>query len=103
MVDKKWLYQQGGRPVIYGPDTDFETLPEEMKYRHVLFRLGYPYEVDYTWEREWRIRTDELVLTPSDVTLVVPDRATKEVLLKCLKGDWHFIVLSDLGVAVPFA
>jgi hypothetical protein len=26
MVDKQWLYDQGGRPVIYQPDAEFELL-----------------------------------------------------------------------------
>ncbi|MBB4224915.1 branched-chain amino acid transport system ATP-binding protein [Variovorax guangxiensis] len=37
MVDKRWFYQQGGRPVIYGPEDDYKALPEDMKYRYVYF------------------------------------------------------------------
>jgi hypothetical protein len=102
MVNKQWLFQKGGRPVIYGPDPDFEKLPEEMRYRHVRFWLSPEYSVDHTWEREWRLQADELPLDPAEVTLVVPDRDTKEVFLEHVSPDWHFIVLSDLGVDVPF-
>lgn len=101
MVEKKWLYQKGGRPVIYGPDPDFAKLPEEMKYRHVRFWLGDKYEIDHTWEREWRIHTDKLILDPSQITLVVPDRAVKKVFTEQISSEWHFIVLSDLGVGLP--
>jgi len=101
MVEKKWIYQKGGRPAIYGPDHDFEKLPDEMKYRHVRFWLGDGHEIDHTWEREWRIHTDELVLDPSQVTLVVPNRAVKDVFNERVSPEWHFIVLSDLGVDVP--
>lgn len=101
MVDKKWLYQQGARPVIYGPDPDFDRLPEEMKYRHVRFWLSDRYSVDHTSEREWRIRTDELPIDKAQVTVVVADRDAKEALCKSGFDKWHYAVLSDLGVDVP--
>ena len=28
LVDKKWLYRRGGRPVIYCADADYDSLPE---------------------------------------------------------------------------
>lgn len=101
MVDKIWLFKKGGRPAIYEPDADFYKLPEEMRYRHVRFWLDDNYKVDHTWEREWRIHTDELQFTPKDVTVVVPDRLAKDALSKHFSDDnWHFIVLSDLGVKI---
>jgi len=101
MVDKTWLYRLGGRPVIYGPELDFSKLPDEMKYRHVRFWLGQDYTIDHTWEREWRIKIDALPITPDDVTIVVPDRITKDVFAEQFKDDnWHFMVLNDLGVSI---
>jgi len=76
MVQKKWLFERGGRPVIYGPEGEFSQLPEEMKYRHVRFWLG-DYTVDHTWEREWRLRADKLDLASSEITVVIPDRHGK--------------------------
>lgn len=99
IVEKKWLYEKGGRPVIYGPDEDYLILHESMKYRHVRFHLG-KYEVDHTWEREWRIKTDALMIDPQDVTVVVPDRKTKEEFCDDGYADWHYIALSDLGVKI---
>lgn len=53
MFDKSWLYANGGRPVIYQPDTDFNALPEDMRWRHVRYEpLAVP-PIDFTWEREW--------------------------------------------------
>ena len=100
MVEKKWLYQRGGRPVIYGPDADFEKLPLEMRYRHVQFDLTRAYPIDFTWEREWRLHAAELILDPSQVTLVVADRAVIEVFSNDVRSEWHFVALSDLGVSV---
>lgn len=69
-VDKKWLFQQGGRPVIYDRPTELDGLPETMKYRFVPFDPSTG--VDFTWEREWRIPTDKLVLDPHHTLVVVP-------------------------------
>lgn len=101
MVDKSWLFKLGGRPAIYGPANDYEKLPPDMQYRHVRFWLSDEYSVDHTWEREWRHKTDSLAISPKEVTIVVPTRLAKDVLEENFKGDnWHYIVLSDLGVAI---
>ncbi len=100
IVDKRWLYEKGGRPVIYGPDEDYEKLPDEMKYRHVRFSLTKTHSIDHTWEREWRVKTRRLEICPKVVTLVVPDRGVKDALIKKYGDEWHYIVLSDLGVDI---
>jgi len=119
MVDKSWLFERGGRPVIYQPDSDFDLLHDSQKYRHVRYEHGV---VDFTWEREWRISADFLEIDPSTATLVVPNRDWERWALNrhtemlsrramVLDGQigprsvtefsWHFVVLEDLGVEVP--
>ncbi|BDU21739.1 hypothetical protein [Dyella sp. GSA-30] len=100
LVDKKWLFKQGGRPAIYGPDPDYAKLPEDMQYRHVRFWLSDEYNIDHTWEREWRIKTEALSISPKEVTIVVPDRAAKEAFVEHGFAEWHYIALSDLGVEI---
>jgi len=116
MVQKQWLFEKGGRPVIYQADEQFELLPEELKYRHVRYE---PHRgIDHTWEREWRIHTQELFLDAATATFVVPTReweeqfkeehANNQRAMALALGDngwigvekfrWHFIVLEDLGV-----
>jgi hypothetical protein len=120
MVDKTWLFAQGGRPVIYQPESEFDALPEDIRYRHV--RYDPVSGVDVTWEREWRIRTDSLELDPRATTFVVPSRAIIESLVDehvdlqryevAALGDaaaealsaypWHFLSLDDLGLEIDF-
>jgi hypothetical protein len=71
------LFQMGGRPVIYGPDAilgnriekhdpDYEQgkeiyaggLPKDLQYLFVRYKptIGDGYPIDFTWEREWRIK-----------------------------------------------
>ena len=71
MLSKLWLYEQGGRPVIYQPDSDYDLLPDSLRYRHVRYE---PPDVDFTWEREWRFPGSELDLEPAALTAIVPNR-----------------------------
>jgi hypothetical protein len=63
-------FVQGGRPVIYQPDEEFEGLPENYRWRHVRFDPSNG--VDFTWEREWRIQTDQLCFDNSIAKVIVP-------------------------------
>ncbi len=66
---KQWVFEQGGRPVIYQRDAEFELLPDELRWRHVCYD---PPRVDFTWEREWRVCCAELPFDPGVATLVLP-------------------------------
>lgn len=68
-VPKDWLFSQGGRPVIYQHEAEYDQLPEPMKFRHVTY---IPPNTDFTWEREWRIKKDELTLDLNQTLVVVP-------------------------------
>ena len=119
MVEKSRLFQRGGRPVIYKAEAEYELLHETQRFRHVTYEPG---SVDFTWEREWRICSDELELDLGGATLVVPNRAWEQwaqdqhvamlsrraMVLNGLIGPksvtefpWHFMVLEDLGVDIP--
>ena len=113
MFSKKYLFDIGARPAIYQPDSDFKLLPEDLQYRHVKFEIE---TIDWTWEREWRLRINKLELHPNHVTLIIPNRnkieeykeraikanralsmATRGILRSGKKLEWHFISLEDLG------
>ncbi|MGX7894411.1 hypothetical protein [Tsuneonella sp. HG222] len=109
MFKKQWVFAKGGRPVIYQPDPDYSKLPPEKQHLHVRFWLSDHYNIDHTWEREWRIKTDELKFTPQDVTALVPTRDISDRIKavfaekaaeegKTEPYPWHHIVLEDLGI-----
>ena len=87
MYEKSYLFAKGARPVIYQPNSDFDLLHEDHKYRHVKFELDEG--IDWTWEREWRIKIDELALEPDKVTLIVPNRSWE----KRFQEDHHVSVI----------
>ena len=70
LVHKEWLFQNGGRPVIYGADDEFAALPESHRWRHMRYE---PPEIDFTWEREWRVSRDRLEFDKGTASIVVPD------------------------------
>ena len=64
ILDKRYVDQLGGRPVIYGDDETLNALPQDLKYLWSFFNpiLGdpdNPAPVDWTHEREWRFRVPD--------------------------------------------
>lgn len=72
VVRKAWLFQYGGRPVIYQPDAEYGLLPEALRWRHVRYEPNANPPIDFSWEREWRVLTDSLKIAPDNAWLVVP-------------------------------
>lgn len=82
-VSKPWLFEQGGRPVIYQAEDEFAALPENLRWRHVTYDPVRRPPADFTWEREWRIKTDSLSINPRDACLIVPSvDALREVCIE---------------------
>jgi len=75
MVLKKWLFKLGGRPVIYQSEDEYYLLPDEIKWRHVLYDPLKNPPIDFTWEREWRINRDYLDFKPSNALIIVLDNS----------------------------
>ena len=82
LFSKTWVYEHGGRPVIYQPEADFDLLPQELRWRHVRFELTGEQVVDFTWEREWRIRCTELAFSERDAVIVVPNQEWADALVR---------------------
>jgi hypothetical protein len=91
MVPKDWLFERGGRPVIYQTDDEYSDLPESLRWRHVQY--DPPNGVDFTWEREWRIKIDELPLDSSVTGVLVPDAEWEGQLRRDYKRDQDLEVL----------
>jgi len=63
VLKKCYLYDYGGRSVVYGDKSLLESLPEEYKYLWARYNPmlegdSYP-DVDWTHEREWRCRVNQ--------------------------------------------
>ncbi len=71
MFEKSWIFEQGGRPVIYQTDEEYSLLNESIRWRHKRYE---PHNnIDFTWEREWRIRTETLGFSSTAATIILPN------------------------------
>lgn len=95
-VSKSWLFDQGGRHVIYGPETKqmVKKWPEQLRFRHVGYK---PPDYDFTWQREWRIPTKSLAIDPGSTLVIVPTE-DDEVGLTCDAGvDYEYEGPDEVG------
>ncbi len=79
-VDKRYAFTRGARPVIYMPSHEAEVIlePEEM-WRVVSIDLDRTPPVDWTFEREWRLRGDLPLAPELTVALVESWRDAEEI------------------------
>jgi hypothetical protein len=84
MVSKQWLFERGGRPVIYQPDDEYAALPESHKWRHVRYE---PPTIDFSWEREWRIHCESLSFDCHVAAIVVQDDCWAKRLIE--EHEWE--------------
>lgn len=93
MFEKKYIFREGGRPVIYQPDYEFLHLPETHRWRHVTYNPDSENPVDWTWQREWRMKTDEFYFDPQTASLVVPNEDYAKRLQECHERNQDLMVL----------
>lgn len=73
IVSKEWLFHLGGRPVIYQTEEEYKFLLEKQRWRHMTFNPLLEPPIDFTWEREWRLKTKELLINPYDCGIIMPN------------------------------
>lgn len=99
LLGKDYLFALGGRPVIYQSDAEYDELPAALRYRHVHYDPITVPPIDYTWEREWRLRTDVLQLEPERCCIVVASEADRAALFM-EHAEREELRLEALGPAV---
>ena len=98
VIEKRWIYAKGGRPVIYQTGDEFALLPEELRWRHVTYEPNRERPIDFTWEREWRIKCDYLDIDPSYSGIIVPDSRWLQRMIAEHEEEQHFLVLEYSSV-----
>lgn len=76
--------------MIYQSDAEYSLLPENLRWRHVRYE---PDAINFTWEREWRIRCAELAFDPRSAAIIVPSREWAEALFDEHQAEQDFQVL----------
>lgn len=80
-IKKEFIYNLGGRPVIYGDENERMVLPQSLKWRFVLYN---PKCYDFTWLREWRVPVSEIELSLNNCFVVVDQKRELEELRELL-------------------
>lgn len=99
LLGKDYLFALGGRPVIYQSDAEYDELPASLRYRHVRYDPLTVPPIDFTWEREWRLRADVLQLEPERCCIVVASEADRTALFT-EHAEREELRLEALGPAV---
>jgi len=107
MFDKGWIYDHGGRPVIYEPAEDYSVLPASHKWRHVRYEPTGANSIDFTWEREWRTPCSELKFEPSNAAVVLPADVWRDGLMDEFDREqdflvWYYSMIMDMGIAEQY-
>jgi hypothetical protein len=92
MFEKKWIFEKGGRPVIYQPESEFLELSDSHKWRHMRYELNGATPIDFAWEREWRLKCERLAFQPSDVAILVPSREWAGELIREHENEQNYDV-----------
>lgn len=90
IFDKKYIFDRGGRPVIYQTEHEFWQLPDSLKWRHVRYE---PDAIDFTWEREWRIQCENLEISPETAGIVVPNQYWAERIMRKYNIDEDYKIM----------
>lgn len=79
-IDKRYAFAQGARPVIYMPLREARRmLPEAEMWRVVALDLEHKTPIDWTFEREWRVRDNFALPSRGAVALVETWRDVDEI------------------------
>lgn len=100
--NKVWVYNMGGRPVIYEEkDTMKRLLPEEEHWRIVNYDLkNKKYMIDWSHEREWRV-PENLEFNYNNIEVVVESgKYYQEFIQYCLKHRKTNILKEINGIVV---
>lgn len=88
---KKIVFENGGRPVIYSLRKEYENEKDNKKlnWRFVSYDPNKDGKLDFTWEREWRIKKDEIPVQPEIVKLVFPNIEWIEKFIEEHEKEYH--------------
>lgn len=103
MVSKEYLFALGGRPVIYETDSEYESLSYTHKWRHVLYDLNLKPPIDFTWEKEWRIKAEYLEINNENIKIIVLNELWKDALINAYRDDlfqYYYQIFADETVSL---
>jgi len=97
MFSKFYVYQKGGRPVVYEKkETAKDFLPSSEYWRIVNYDLSNEDEIiDWTHEREWRVKND-FCFELDEVTVILPKSKSMKDFIKKYREEFNKEPYDDL-------
>lgn len=80
-IKKSYLFSLGGRPVIYQPKEEHKYIDGSIIWKVVSYSPTEEGWIDWSWQREWRIKTEALFLDPEQAIFIVPTEEHRDILL----------------------
>jgi hypothetical protein len=87
------IFDAGGRPVIYQADSEFSLLDQSINWRHVRYEPRSARPIDFTWEREWRVPSDELRFSEREIAVVLPNAKAEKKFIERVERDSYYDAL----------
>ena len=96
-LPKKSIFNLGGRPVIYSTRTEYEIEKNNnsLNWRFVSYDPNLDGKLDFTWEREWRIKEDRIQIQPTEAKIVFPNIEWINRFIDEHERDYHNIALDS--------
>ena len=96
-ITKKEIYNLNGRPVIYSKrsEYDLEKDNNNLNWRFVTFDPNKNGTLDFTWEREWRIKDNFVKLDNDKVKLVFPNKVWIDRFITEHEKEYHNLSIDD--------
>jgi hypothetical protein len=101
MFPKAYVYQKGGRPVVYDKTADAKNyLPRTEWWRIVNFDLNTDNIIDWTHEREWRLPGDFDFELAQVTVLLVNESSYRTFVQKCRSYEDKDLLTEIKGIVV---
>lgn len=94
---KQAVFQNGGRPVIYSLRNEYvrESRNKNLNWRFVSYEPTQNGNLDFSWEREWRIKKDKISVNSNDAKLVFPNREWIDRFISEHEKEYHGLHIDD--------
>jgi len=72
-------------------NTEYDSLPEAIRWRHMRYEPDANPPFDFSWEREWRVHINELPLEPAQASILVPSEEWAQALIREHNENEHSV------------
>lgn len=86
---KKIIFENEGRPVIYSKKEEYEKEKNNTNINWRFVTYDFDKKIDFTWEREWRLKTDIFNFNENEVRLVFPNKSWINRFIEDHEKEYH--------------